>query len=121
MVVLTSSLTVCLVPGPSGLGWFHPLFWDGSNPSHVWLIVLGWVGSIPFFCLVGGIGKKGQMVYLTPFATVLMGPTCQGHTLSSSSPQRIRPARAASARGRACRSPSTPRISAAPARGRARR
>jgi len=69
------SLSVCLVPGPSGLGWFHPLFWDGSNPSHVWLIVLGWVGSIPFFCLVGGIGKKGQMVYLTPFATVLMGPT----------------------------------------------
>ena len=66
---------MCLVPGPSGLGWFHPLFWDGSNPSHVWLIVLGWVGSIPFFCLVGGIGKKGQMVYLTPFATVLMGPT----------------------------------------------
>jgi len=47
-----------LVTGPSGLGWFHPLFWDGSNPSHVWLIVLGWVSSIPFFCLVGGIGKK---------------------------------------------------------------
>ena len=33
------------------LSWFHPIF------------------------LVGGIGKKGQMVYLTPFATVLMGPT----------------------------------------------
>ena len=62
MVVLTSSLTVCLVPGPSGLGWFHPLFWDGSNPSHVWLIVLGWVSSIPFFVWLEGLEKKGQII-----------------------------------------------------------
>jgi len=44
------------------VGWVGSIlcFGDGSNPSHVWSIVLGWVGSISFFCLVGGIGKKGS-------------------------------------------------------------
>jgi hypothetical protein len=33
----------------------HPRFGDGSNnPSHVWLKKLGWSGSDPIFCLVGG-------------------------------------------------------------------
>jgi hypothetical protein len=33
----------------------RPSFWDGSDPSHVWLQMLGWSGSNLFFCLVGGI------------------------------------------------------------------
>ena len=45
------------------------------------------------------------MVYLTLFATVLMGPTHQGGILSSSSPQRIRPAYAALAGPAGLRSP----------------
>jgi hypothetical protein len=48
-------LTVCLVGEPRERSGADPRFGDGSDPSHVWLQMLGWTGSNLFFCLVGGL------------------------------------------------------------------
>jgi hypothetical protein len=45
---------VCLVGEPLERSGAVPRSGDGFNPSHVWLQRLGWSGSDPFFCLVGG-------------------------------------------------------------------
>jgi hypothetical protein len=45
---------MCLVGEPLERSGAVPHSGDGSNPSHVWLQRLGWSGSDPFFCLVGG-------------------------------------------------------------------
>jgi hypothetical protein len=54
-----SSLTVCLVGERVERSGADPRFGDGSNPSHVWFEMLGWSGSDPFFCLVGGMRYGG--------------------------------------------------------------
>jgi hypothetical protein len=59
---------VCLVGERSRA---DPRFRDGSNHSQVWLEMLGWIGSDPLFCLVGGIRYGLDVVF-----TLLVGPTC---------------------------------------------
>jgi hypothetical protein len=49
------SLTVCLVGERRERSGDAPRFGDGSNPSQVWLEMLGWSGSDPLFCLAGGL------------------------------------------------------------------
>ena len=41
------SCTVCLVAGWMGWSGSNSGFRDDSNPPHVWLALLGWVGSNP--------------------------------------------------------------------------
>jgi hypothetical protein len=49
------NITVCLVGEPRERSGADPRFEDGSDPSHVWLQMLGLSGSDLFSCLVGGL------------------------------------------------------------------